>query len=128
MPFELVGDWIDAGMPTVESDEDAVKALFAALEAVIAEAQVESERATGRPLTVADILSGEAPEPMSPGRWVEGVIRQLRDRDPSLDELAVRVRARILLGLAYDTIVADGPFEDVAKLRAAMLERARESV
>jgi hypothetical protein len=76
---------------------------------------------------VADILSGEAPEPMSPGRWVEGVIRQLRDRDPSLDELAVRVRARILLGFAYDTIVADGPFEDVGALRTAMLERARES-
>lgn len=127
MPFELIGDWIDAGMPTVESDEEAIRMLFAALEAVLVEAQAESERATGGPLTVADILAGETPEGLSLGRWVEGVVRQLRDRDPSLDELAVRVRARILLGLAYDTIVADGPFEDVAGLRTALVERTRES-
>jgi hypothetical protein len=124
MPFELVGDWIDAGMPQVVSDEEAVEALFGALEAALAEGYGEAERATGGALTVDAILSGEAPQGLTMGRWVEGVVRQLRDRDPRLDELPVRVRARILLGLAYDTLVADGPFADASALRAAMVARA----
>ena len=43
-------------------------------EAVLVEAQSEGERATGGPLTVDDVLSGDAPQGLSMARWVEGVL------------------------------------------------------
>jgi hypothetical protein len=124
MPFEAVAVWIDAGMPPVDDVEEPMRPLVVAFEAAIEAAWSWREEAVGGALTVDAILAGQEAEGLPLGRWVETVLGALRRDDETLEILALRVRVRILLALAHETLSAGEELADAAGLREAMRARA----
>jgi hypothetical protein len=124
MPFEAVGVWIDAGMPSVDEVEEPMRPLVEAFDGAIEAASSWREQALGGGLTVDAILAGEESQGLPLGRWVETVLSAMRRDDEALEILALRVRVRILLALAYETLTAGDELPDAASLREAMRNRA----
>jgi hypothetical protein len=124
MPFEAVGVWIDAGMPSAADVEEQLRPLVEAFDAAIEAAARWREQAVGGALTVDALLAGEETQGLPLDRWVETVLRELRRSDERLEILALRVRVRILLALAYETLTSDDEPLEAAALREAMRARA----
>ncbi len=124
MPFEAVGVWIDAGMPSVDEVEEPMRPLVVVFDAAIEAGSSWREEAVGGALTVDAILAGEESQGLPLGRWVETVLGAMRRDDEALEILALRVRVRILLALAYETLTAGDELPDAASLREAMRARA----
>jgi hypothetical protein len=124
MPFEAVGVWIDAGMPSADEVEEPMRPLVEAFDAAIEAAASWREEAVGGALTVDAIVAGEQSQRLPLGRWVETVLGAMRRDDESLEILALRVRVRILLALAYETLTAGDELPDAGSLREAMRARA----
>ena len=87
MPFEAVGVWIDAGMPSVDDVEEPMQPLVAAFDAAIEAAASWREEAVGGALTVDAILAGEEGQGLPLGRWVETVLGAMRREDETLEIL-----------------------------------------